>query len=113
MNSTKKPACAFRGLDGKVYEIDVHPISLLRVQDRLEIDLLELVLGPLATALADSPEHLASACHLLACPDENPEEFSANISGADVFPAMAEALISAVINYLPKNHGRYFKSLAG
>lgn len=110
-----KSKTTFTGVDVRtVYAIDINPISLLRVQSAMNINVLDLVLGPLAAELADKPNHLASIVHLLACPDEDPKTFAANISESKVFQTMIDVLLNAVVGYLPSKHGKHFQlALAG
>ncbi|MCA8997471.1 MAG: hypothetical protein KDA80_10800 [Planctomycetaceae bacterium] len=101
----------FQGIDGTTYTVSVNPVSLLNVENLCGVKLLDITTSDLASRLADDPVLMATVAYVLCCMDKNPGEFGANVSDPDVFTAMTEAVLRAVVDYLPENQRKHFAEL--
>lgn len=105
---------SFNGVDDRIYTLAVNPASIERVEKRLDFDLLSIASSPIATELAKHPNFIASILYLLASPEESPAEFGKNISDAEAFPAAVDAMLAAIVDYLPRRHRNALKpAIAG
>ena len=100
----------FQDAAGRVWHVRITVATVRRVQELLGLDLLQLAGGPLIAQLATDPSALVDVLYVVCKPQADAETISgeafADQIAGDVIDAATEALLDAMVDFLPESRRR-------
>jgi hypothetical protein len=100
----------FQDAAGRVWHVRITVATVRRVNELLGLDLLQLAGGPLIAQLSTDPSTLADVLYVVCKPQADAEAITAEafadqIAG-DVIDRATEALLNAMVDFLPESRRR-------
>lgn len=100
----------FQDTAGRLWHVRITVATVRRVQDLLGVDLLQLAGGPLIARLSTDPSTLADVLYVVCKPQADAETISgeafADQIAGDVIDRATEALLNAMVDFLPESRRR-------